>query len=66
MLRRFWKELENRLDVHRTSPGPSIDVSESQKELCVYSQPPVTRYFQNSTTLCASNLRKNGSDCYCS
>jgi len=28
MLRRFWKELENRLDVRRTPPGPSVDVKE--------------------------------------
>jgi len=28
MLRRFWKELENRLNAGRTSPGPSVDVKE--------------------------------------
>ena len=28
MLRRFWKELENRLDVRRTPPRPSVDMKE--------------------------------------
>jgi len=28
MLRRFWKELENRLEFHHTPPGSTVDISE--------------------------------------